>query len=563
MWRGIAIFTFFGTKTCKSQKIVVPLQGERQKMYRHAISILVLWLLSASLYAEDSLPIIEVKADRTMIYPQRMDLNGEETLQDILQMMPDLMISGYDDVIDEYNLRIDNSPINGDTRLILSQMKAKDIATIQVCTNTGVAKGTIGIGKVLDINMAMPDTVKGLAEAQCDFGKEIDGNGTVNVLYGSERTDLYANASYHYQKGHKEHVSLHMTNRFDERNRLLTYLTQQYLALPGTNAETMSKIMGRARYFHTFNEAGTELLVLGGYQYADDPLFANQLPMFVIELNTPLPVNGLTLMAGVEGDYLITKQKETDTNWNVFNHDIYLQLTYSIPKWRFTVGNRVMLYNYRTIDSGITDKQFDTRNNTDVSVIYMPNNRHQVQLGYYRKFYNPVYPVLLAEGNTLLNDEWAKLKGLQDERDINQIKLAYAYSRQTLTVQTEASYYIVEGEGHYGEIGASAYWKTKWVTLTGGTNLYVAKNKVFASLRLSPTAYLPHNWQIGLQVIYFTPQSPMRVAYGTPVYGCLSVNKQIGTHWNLGVDWHDMFDTFCSTAITNRHAANVRVQYRF
>ncbi len=55
----------------------------------------------------------------------------------------------------------------------------------------------------------------------------------------------------------------------------------------------------------------------------------------------------------------------------------------------------------------------------------------------------------------------------------------------------------------------------------------------------------------------------MRVAYGTPVYGCLSVNKQIGTHWNLGVDWHDMFDTFCSTAITNRHAANVRVQYRF
>lgn len=53
-------------------------------MYRHAISILVLWLLSASLYAEDSLPIIEVKADRTMIYPQRMDLNGEETSQVLL-----------------------------------------------------------------------------------------------------------------------------------------------------------------------------------------------------------------------------------------------------------------------------------------------------------------------------------------------------------------------------------------------------------------------------------------------------------------------------------------------
>ena len=92
--------------------------------------------------AEDSLPVIEIKADRTMIYPQRMNLTGEETLMDILQMMPGLMIVGYEDVISDYSLRIDNSPMNGDTRLILSQMKAKDIARIQVCDNTGVAKGS-------------------------------------------------------------------------------------------------------------------------------------------------------------------------------------------------------------------------------------------------------------------------------------------------------------------------------------------------------------------------------------------------------------------------------------
>jgi hypothetical protein len=97
-----------------------------------------------------------------MIYPQRMELTGEETLMDILQMVPDLMIAGYEDVISNYNLRIDNCPMNGDTRLILSQMKAKDIAKIQVCDNTGVAKGTIGTGRVLDINMQMPDALKGI-----------------------------------------------------------------------------------------------------------------------------------------------------------------------------------------------------------------------------------------------------------------------------------------------------------------------------------------------------------------------------------------------------------------
>jgi hypothetical protein len=125
--------------------------------------------------AEDSLPIVEMKADRTMVYPQRMALEGEESLLDVLQMMPELMIAGYEELISDYNLRIDNVPVNGDVRLVLSQMKAKDIAKIQVCTNTGVAKGTIGMGHVLDINMAMPDTVKGFVEGQGGFGKKTRG----------------------------------------------------------------------------------------------------------------------------------------------------------------------------------------------------------------------------------------------------------------------------------------------------------------------------------------------------------------------------------------------------
>ena len=53
-------------------------------------------LFPVLMFAVDSLPIIEIKADRTMIYPQRMELTGEETLMDILQLMPDLMIAGYD-----------------------------------------------------------------------------------------------------------------------------------------------------------------------------------------------------------------------------------------------------------------------------------------------------------------------------------------------------------------------------------------------------------------------------------------------------------------------------------
>ena len=529
-------------------------------MRRHIIISISFLLLSVPMFAEGGLPIIEIKADRTMIYPQRMELTGEESLMDILQMVPDLMIAGYEDVIDSYNLRIDNCPMNGDTRLILSQMKAKDIAKIQVCDNTGVAKGTIGMGRVLDINMKMPESLKGFVEGQGDFGKEVAGIGSVNALYGSQHTDLYANASYRHQDGNEEYLTLHMTNRFDDRNKLLTYFTQQYLDRPSS---TSRKVMGRARYFHTFNEQGTELLIVGGYQYASDLALSNKLPLYIVELNTPLLTKRLSMMLGAEGDFLMTRQKDTDRSWDVFNNDIYLQFTYALPQWKLTVGNRVMFYNYKMKDAGVTQKHADTRDNANACVIYVPDDRNQIQLGYYRKYYNPSYQSLFMNANPLSDEEWAMTKGQLEERTINQMKLAYAYSRQKLTVQTEASYYAVEDGENFTKLGASAYWKANGLSLAGGSNLYTAKSGTYASFRFAPTAYLPHDWQIGLQLVYYTKKTPRREATGVAVYECLSVNKQFGRKWNLGVDWHDMFDAFCSEAKVNRHAANIRLQYRF
>jgi hypothetical protein len=529
-------------------------------MHRHILILIGFSFLSVSMFAESSLPIIEIKADRTVIYPQRMELTGEETLMDVLQMVPDLMIAGYEDVISNYNLRIDNCPMNGDTRLILSQMKAKDIAKIQVCDNTGVAKGTIGTGRVLDINMKMPERLKGFVEGQGDFGKTVQGIASVNALYGSQHTDLYANASYRHQDGNMEYLTLHMTNRFDDRNKLLTYFTQQYLDVP---SGTSRKVMGRARYFHTFNDLGTELLIVGGCQYASDLVLSNKLPLYIIELNTPLLTKRLSMMMGAEGDFLMTKQKDTNRSWDVFNNDIYLQFTYSLSKWKFTVGNRVMFYNYKLMERDISQKHSDVRDNANACIIYVPNNRNQIQLGYYHKYYNPSYLALFMNANTLIDEEWARVKGQLEEWNIHQMKLAYAYSKQQLTVQTEVSYHAVDGAENFGELGVSAYWKTNGMSLAGGSNLYIAKSGGYASFRFAPTAYLSHAWQIGMQVVYYTKRSPEREITGEPVYGCLSVNKQLGKRWNLGVDWHDMFDAVCNDVAVNRHAADIKLQYRF
>lgn len=526
--------------------------------------------MSVSALAEGGLPIVEMRGDRMMIYPQRMELTGEESLMEVLQMVPDLTVLGYEDVIGNYNLRIDNCPMNGDTRLILSQMKAKDIATIQVCDNTGVAKGTIGMGRVLDINMKMPEGAKGFVEGQGEGGKKMTGNGTVNTLYGSRHTDLYANASYRRQEGDREFLTLHMTNRFDRRNRLLTYFTQQYLDTPAGSSQ---KVMGRARYFHTFNDQGTELLVVGSYQYAETPGLFHKLPLYNFELNTPLFIPRLSMMLGTEGDFLMTTQKGTDRGWDVFNYDVYLQFVYSLPKWRFTVGRRFMCYDYKLYgqqseqaslqNAETTQRYSDTRHNANASVIFLPDSRHQVQLGFYRKYYNPSYEPLFENAATLSDEVWAITKGQLAERTINQMKLAYAYSQQKLTVQAEASYYNIEGDENFTKLSASAYWKTGWLSMSGGPHLYVAGSGAYASFRLAPTVCLPQAWRVGMQLVAHTEKSPEREKTGVPVYGCLSVSKQFGQHWHLGVDWHDMFDAFCNKTKVNRHAANIKLQYRF
>ena len=234
-------------------------------MFRHIIILFSLLLISVTTSAQESLPIIEIKADRTVIYPQRMELTGQESLMDMLQMMPDLMIAGYDELITSYSLRIDNVQVSGDKRLILSQMKAKDIERIQVCDNTGVAKGTIGMGKVLDINMKISAGLNGFAQGQADLGKDVWSNGTVNALYGSKGTDIYANAAYLYREGNREHVTLHMTNRFDDSNRLLTYFNQQHIERPNNNDEF--KVMDKGRQYNLIHELYLILATLFFYAY--------------------------------------------------------------------------------------------------------------------------------------------------------------------------------------------------------------------------------------------------------------------------------------------------------
>ena len=44
--------------------------------------------------------------------------------------------------------------------------------------------------------MQMPERLKGFVEGQGNLGKDVEGIGAANVLYGSQTTDLYAQIIY-------------------------------------------------------------------------------------------------------------------------------------------------------------------------------------------------------------------------------------------------------------------------------------------------------------------------------------------------------------------------------
>nr|MBR6145483.1 hypothetical protein [Paludibacteraceae bacterium] len=100
---------------------------------------------------EEALPVVEMSADRITIYPQRMELNGEETLFDLLQLYPSIMTNAYDNWLDNWEIRIDNGPYGGDMRVLLNEMKASRIKRVQISDAPGVAKGTVGTKRVLDV----------------------------------------------------------------------------------------------------------------------------------------------------------------------------------------------------------------------------------------------------------------------------------------------------------------------------------------------------------------------------------------------------------------------------
>lgn len=510
-------------------------------------------------------------ADRIVIYPQRLELTGEETLLDILMMFPDLMQKGFDDMADGYHLRIDNVAMNGDMRLLCTQIKAKLINKVQICDNTGVAKGTIGNGRVIDVNMErMQKGVHGFAGNQTDT--ESYTATSAELRYGSKSTDIYSKLSYtnNHTNGrvnNNEYLTLHMTNWFSPKDRLLTYFTQQYLhSRPDETTRQKlegTKYLGRARYFHNFNDKGTELLLLAGYQYSVNPITtllsyngksvistSQKALMGMVEFNSPLFTTNLDLMVGWEGNwaYNTNKEQQQETRSNDYlmsNNDIYVQIKYKVGIWRFTLGDRIMFYHYGA--DGFSHK--DIRNNVEASTILVPNSKNQIQLAYHRKFTNPAFSI----NSTMTEEEWIIRKGKLKAAYIDEYKLGYALTMKNLSLTSSVAYLAMEAAANTLRCNLAVNWRKGLFSISAGANYYNVKGRSndFGTFMLAPKLSLPCKLQIMAKSIFHTDKSATMT--NQHVYAELQANKQFGKDWDIQLMWHDIFSHKYSAALVGLH----------
>lgn len=508
----------------------------------------------------DNTGFIEVRADRVVLYPQRMELRGGETLKDVLEMYPELLVGGYSDILNNYQLRMDNVKMSGDVSQLLMQIKAKYVKSVQIVDNPGVAKGTTGMGGVIDITlMPMTKGVHGFAEARGETRWSI--SPTANLQYGGGNTDLWVNTNYAYISSdetvtHQEYADIHGVTKLGERDRLLTYIKQEYCNSDASPAHNINRnCLARVRYFHRFNDMGTELLTLLSYQYTDAPHSSSdfreksttQVPMYLLELNSPLFTKDFTMMLGAEGDFNMydygVRQGGTfdeTSRYDVFNQDFYLQLNYAVGAFNLTVGDRIMLYHYGMNGYSGRWSGNTTRNMFQSSVIYRPCDKHQLQLGYYRKFINPAYLDVFPE-------EWPNADGTLymgnptlTEEKVEQVKLGYTYSAKRLSVCVNENYFKREN-GNIWRSDVSVYYKYNRLSVTAGVNAHNEKGSDYYSARISPKASLPYKIQMAANFIYYSTNAPYKQLTGASVYGELRANKQFNGHWDVQLLWHDMF----------------------
>lgn len=544
--------------------------------------------------------VVEHIGDRYIVNVSEMNLNGEETLLDVLLMCPEVITLDGKNVIGDdqfaslygrFVLRIDNIEYGIDYKTFLSTIRAREIEKIKICQNPAVVKGCGGLKQVIDITLRKGEngTSGRVALSGDTYG---GGSAFVSAMHQEDNFRLMGMVEGNMLRSKDDAgVTNHGSHEGAKVNLLWDITSKDNLELDFAQYYNRNRTTGSPAdysrctrlefvYTRTLSDAGAYGLVQGAGEYDSDNTIGQHnrytYPYFLVEFAFPIINHNLWLTAGIETGY----SAETDVIADMTNRsryeDGYLQLDWNIGKWGFMIGDRFRTFNY-WVNSLKTDNEYEhtTSNHAyTASVYHRFNGSSTLQGTFARRYYDPSFDDFIAEvgsnDSRYANAVDGKIYTPDYEKHIAYIsELKYTYSKPDFVLGglvKNIRQDLVVGHDNTLGVGATAFWHKGVFRVNAGFNYfwqkttYSADDKAynnFVTLKLAPQVSLSNGWRLASTMLYNSRKAYDSEFY-TPAnfYADVLVAKSFAKKWLVEARYHDIAGQH-----TGNRAATIGVTY--
>ena len=547
---------------------------------------LILSLVMIATVSTVEAAVVEHIGDRYIINVSEMNLNGDETLMDVLLMCPEVITLDAQTPLTEslygqYVIRIDNIGLGIDTKTYLNTTRANEIEKIKICQNPGVLKGCNGLKQVIDIVLRKGDNG---TSGRVSVNGDSYGGGTafVSALHQQDNLRLFGIAEGNILRskndagitnhGSHEGMKLNMVWDITSKDNLELDLSQYYTRNRASGADGVYDRGTHLEfvYLRTLSDAGAYGLVQGGGDYYTQNEVGvhnrSTYPFIVFEFAFPLINHNFWITAGIETGY----SGETDVVADYTNRsryeDGYLQLDWNIGKWGFMIGDRFRVINFwqNTLKLGNEYEHTTSNHAYTVTAYHRFNEGNTLQGTFTRRYYNASFDDFITDGtyyNPITQNIMAgKVYTPDYDKHIAYIsELKYTYSKPDFVLGALVKNIrqdLAVGHDNTLGVGTTAFWHTGALRLNIGVNYFWQKTTLapdkkeymnFVNLKLAPQVTLDGGWRIASTLLYNSRKAYDTVADDgffspTPanLYADVTVAKNFGKEWLVEGKYHDI-----------------------
>lgn len=542
--------------------------------------------------AEDYSPAIEHIGDRYIIHVENLELNGEESLLDVLMMCPDLMsLNGTSTLpsgtpnLGYYALRVNNIDINTDTEIFLKNTKASELKTIKVVVNPGIQKGSGGLKKVIDLNFRTGENgthgkvaVEGDTKASGEvFGRVITKTDRAWVMGQVAGKLAYTKHAHEAVENANVNVNLDLTSKDNLQLQASQVFNRE--REDGEAAAYDRLVSLTACYTRSLSDNGAYamLQIAGDYTTGDkcgtQPTCSRSTsPYGVIEFGFPFFHKNTYVTAGIEtgysaatsnsyDEYIKTLRRYTDSERY---EDFYAQVDWSNGQWGVSVGDRFRVRNFWLAQRASSDAwEHTTTNNYATATVWCNiNPHHTIQVLGARRFYGVGYDQMRLTSEAP-SPEFVK-EFFTKSVYTNPIYIAearYTYQRSNFNimalVKNEHQNLSALEKDNILTTGVSAFIHAGVFRMTVGVNYMWEQCQVkpekdnfhWVSLHFAPQLSLKKEWRITANAVYNSRRANEGFSiYREPnFYLDVAVSKKFNKHWLVEAKFHDIVDQVVGT----------------